>query len=194
MGAMSRALLVIDVQNDFVEGGSLGVAGGTEVARRISAHLAEHHDRYVAVVASRDWHHAHDTNGGHFPEPGHEPDFRTSWPVHCVVGSPGSEYAPDLDLTHVTHHVRKGQGVPAYSAFEGATDDGRALAAVLRELGVETVEVTGIATDHCVRATALDAVREGFTVVLLHGMHAGVAADTSAVALAELDAAGVTQR
>ncbi len=194
MGDMSRALLVVDVQNDFVEGGSLGVAGGTEVARRISAHLAAHHGEYAAVVASRDWHHAHDTNGGHFPEPGREPDFRTSWPVHCVAGSTGSDYAPDLDLTHVTHHVRKGQGVPAYSAFEGVTDDGRALAAVLRDLGVDTVELTGIATDHCVRATALDAAREGFSVVLLEGMHAGVAPETTEAALAELDAAGVTRR
>ncbi len=188
----NRALLVVDVQNDFVEGGSLGVDGGREVARRISAHLSSQHGAYAVVAASRDWHHGHDTNDGHFAAPGEEPDFRTTWPVHCVQDDPGSAYAPDLDLTHVTHHVRKGQGVAAYSAFEGTTEDGRSLAEVLRDHGVGAVEVTGIATDHCVRATALDAVREGFAVRLLDGLHAGVAPETTTAALEELAAAGVS--
>ncbi|GAA4824394.1 nicotinate phosphoribosyltransferase [Nocardioides caeni] len=189
--AAKRALIVVDVQNDFVEGGSLAVTGGREVAGRISRHLAEHAGDYAVVAASRDWHHAGDTNGGHFPEPGVDPDYVTTWPVHCVQGAPGSDYAPELDTGAVTHHVVKGMGVPAYSAFEGVTDADERLEDVLRAAGVTEVDVTGIATDHCVRATALDARAAGFEVTLLDGLHAGVAPETSAAALEELAAAGV---
>jgi nicotinamidase/pyrazinamidase len=185
-----RALLIVDVQNDFVEGGSLGVTGGRDVATRISEHLAAHADDYAAVVASRDWHHADETNGGHFAEPGTEPDFATTWPVHCVSTTGGSDYAPELDTSHVTHHVRKGMGVPAYSAFEGVTDDGSDLATVLRDLGVTELDVTGIATDYCVRASVLDARRLGLDVHLLDGLHAGVAPATSEAAVAEMTDAG----
>ncbi|GAA4698959.1 isochorismatase family protein [Nocardioides nanhaiensis] len=187
----TRALIVVDVQNDFVEGGSLGVEGGREVARGISRLLAERAGDYAAVVASRDWHDPDGTNGGHFHEPGEDPDFATTWPVHCVSTTDGSDYAPELDTSAVTHHVRKGMGEPAYSAFEGVTDDGERLADLLRELGVTEVEVTGIATDHCVRATALDARRAGFGVRLLEGLHAGVAPASTSAALAEMEQAGV---
>lgn len=186
-----RALIVVDVQNDFVEGGSLAVTGGREVASRISQHLTDHSDDYAVIAASRDWHHGDDTNGGHFHEPGVDPDYVTTWPVHCVQGQPGSDYAPELTTDAVTHHVVKGMGVAAYSAFEGVTDAGERLVDVLRAAGVTAVDVTGIATDHCVRATALDARGEGFEVTLLDGLHAGVAAETSAAALDELAAAGV---
>jgi nicotinamidase-related amidase len=194
---MSRALIVVDVQNDFVEGGSLAVAGGKDVATAITAHLAVHAAEYAVVAASRDWHHAPtdgETNGGHFAAPGSEPDYATTWPVHCVEGEHGSQYAPELDTTDVTHHVVKGMGVPAYSAFEGVTESGERLADVLRAAGVTDVDVTGIATDHCVRATALDARAAGFGVRLLEGLHAGVAPDTSAAALQEMAAAGVEVR
>ena len=187
---MTRALLIVDVQNDFVEGGSLGVDGGRVVATRISEHLAAHADDYALVAASRDWHDAGSTNGGHFHEPGTEPDFSTTWPVHCVSSESGSDYAPELDTSRVTHHVRKGMGVPAYSAFEGVLDDGRSLADLLREQGVTDLDVVGIATDYCVRASALDAMRHGFAVRVLDGMHAGVAPETSARAVEELTAAG----
>ncbi|QYJ05302.1 isochorismatase family protein [Nocardioides panacisoli] len=187
---MSRAILIVDVQNDFVEGGALGVTGGTEVARGISHHVAAHATEYAVVAASRDWHAADSDNGGHFHAPGEEPDFNRTWPVHCVSGDHGSEYAPDFDTGHVTHHVRKGMGVPAYSAFEGVTEQGEALATVLREAGVTEVDVVGIATDYCVRASVLDACREGFDVRLLFGLHAGVAEGTSAAALEEMTAAG----
>lgn len=186
-----RALIVVDVQNDFIEGGSLGVTGGREVAGRISGHLATHASDYALVAASRDWHIGGQTNGGHFHEPGTDPDFVTTWPVHCVQGETGSEYAPELDTAAVTHHVVKGMGEPAYSAFEGVTESGERLADLLRAAGVAEVDVTGIATDYCVRATALDAVQEGFAVTLLAGMHAGVAPESSAAALEELAAAGV---
>lgn len=176
----TRALLVVDVQNDFCEGGSLAVEGGHDVAAGVTELLAGDHG-YGLVVASRDWHEPHSSNGGHFDE----------WPVHCVEGSQGSDYAPGFDTTGVDVHVRKGQGVPAYSAFEGVTDDGRALTEVLRDRGITAVDVCGIATDHCVRASALDATRAGFKVRLLDGLHAGVAEETIASALDEMRAAGV---
>ncbi|MEV5001890.1 isochorismatase family protein [Nocardioides sp. LML1-1-1.1] len=187
----TRALIVVDVQNDFVEGGSLGVTGGREVAARISAHLTAHAGEYAVVAASRDWHHAGDSNGGHFHAPGEDPDYVTTWPVHCVQGQPGSDYAPELDTAAVTHHVVKGMGMPAYSAFEGVTDAGERLADVLHAAGVTEVDVSGIATDYCVRATALDARKAGLAVRLLPGLHAGVAPESSQAALAELAGAGV---
>ncbi|WP_158296562.1 isochorismatase family protein [Nocardioides albidus] len=191
MAQPTRGLIVVDVQNDFVEGGSLGVAGGRDVAGRISRHLAEHAGDYAVVAASRDWHHRDDTNGGHFHEPGEDPDFVTTWPVHCVQGEAGSEYAPELETGAVTHHIVKGMGVPAYSAFEGVSESGERLVDILRDAGVTEVDVTGIATDHCVRATALDAREAGFAVRLLPGLHAGVAPETSAAAIEEMATAGV---
>lgn len=185
-----RAMIVVDVQNDFVEGGSLAVAGGLGVASGITEHLAAHASEYAAVVASRDWHEAHGTNGGHFAEPDAEPDYVTTWPSHCVATGPGSDYAPGLDTSSVTHHVRKGVGEPAYSAFEGETEAGEKLADVLHSLGVTSVDVAGIATDHCVRATVLDARAVGFEVRLLPGLHVGVAQETSRAALDEMAAAG----
>jgi nicotinamidase/pyrazinamidase len=190
----TKALIVVDVQNDFVEGGSLGVTGGRDVATRISEHLAAHADDYAVIAASRDWHHDPvdgDTNSGHFAAPGEDPDYNTTWPVHCVSDGPGSDYAPELMTDAITHHLQKGQGVPAYSAFEGVTDDGATLADVLRTAGVTDVEITGIATDYCVRATALDARREGFAVRVLDRLHVGVAPETSAAAVAEMVEAGV---
>lgn len=191
MTATQRGLIVVDVQNDFVEGGSLGVTGGRAVAGRISEHLAAHAGDYAVIAASRDWHHAGDSNGGHFHEPGQDPDYVTTWPVHCVQGEAGSEYAPELETGAVTHHVVKGMGVPAYSAFEGITDGGERLLDVLKAAGVTELDVTGIATDYCVRATALDAREAGFTVRLLAGLHAGVAPESSAAALDEMATAGV---
>ncbi len=187
---MTRALLIVDVQNDFVEGGSLAVEGGRAVAARISAHLAEHADGYALVIASRDWHDPDSSNGGHFHAPGTEPDFATTWPVHCVSNDAGSDYAPELAVDRITHHVRKGMGVPAYSAFEGVLGDGRPLTDLLREHGVTDLDVVGIATDYCVRASVLDARDHDFGVRVLDGMHAGVAADSSAAALEEMASAG----
>ena len=188
---MKRALLIVDVQNDFVEGGSLEVTGGADVAEAISLHLREHADDYAAVVASRDWHDAGSTNGGHFHAAGEEPDFATTWPVHCVSTEHGSDYAPGLELDRVTHNVRKGMGEPAYSAFEGVTEEGATVVSVLRDLGVTEVDVVGLATDYCVRATVLDARAAGLAVTLLPGLHAGVAPETTDAALAEMQRSGV---
>lgn len=186
---MSRALFVVDVQNDFTEGGALGVDGGAAVAAGITRYLREHPGRYDQVIASRDWHDADNDNGGHFATT-EAPDFVSTWPVHCVAGTPGAEYHPDLDTSLITVQVRKGQGRPAYSIFEGVTDDGRTFAEVLSTLGIDDVDVAGIATDYCVRASALDALGTGRRVAVLSDLVAGVAQPSSDAALEELAAAG----
>lgn len=184
---MSRALLIVDVQNDFTEGGALAVAGGDAVASAVSQLLADRAGDYVVIVASRDWHDADGDNGGHFAD---APDFVDTWPVHCVAGTDGAEYDPLLVTDAVTHHVRKGQGSPAYSMFEGVTDEGRSVAEVLSSHGVTDADVVGIATDHCVRASALDAIAHGVHVRVLTDLTAGVGEETSEAALAELAHAG----
>ncbi|RLK47450.1 isochorismatase family protein [Microbacterium telephonicum] len=185
---MSTALFIVDVQNDFTEGGALGVDGGDAVASAISAYLQRNAADYALIIASRDWHDGDGDNGGHFATG--EPDFVDTWPVHCVAGTPGADYDPGLDTSAVTHHVRKGQGAPAYSLFEGVTDDGRTVAELLSAHGVVDVDITGIATDYCVRASALDALEHGRHVRILTDLVAGVAPETSEAALAELAHAG----
>ncbi len=186
---MATALLIVDIQNDFAEGGALGVTGGTAVAQGVTQLLREHRDDYALVVASRDWHDGDSDNGGHFAVDG-DPDHATTWPVHCVAGTPGADYHPALDTSSVDVEIYKGRGEPAYSAFEGATDAGVPLSEVLRENGIDEVEVVGLATDYCVRASALDAVGNGVTVRVRRDLVAGVADETSAAALEEMTAAG----
>lgn len=186
---MSRALFIVDVQNDFTEGGALGVDGGDAVALAISEYLAAHHSDYALVVASRDWHDADSDNGGHFATET-PPDFVTSWPVHCVAGTPGADYDPGLDLTHIDQHLKKGQGRPAYSLFEGIADDGGTAGALLTQHGVIDLDIVGIATDYCVRATALDAIAHGVRVRVFTDLIAGVAEASSQAARAELAHAG----
>jgi len=184
---MVRALLVIDVQNDFTEGGALGVAGGARVAEGVAELLAHRRDAYDLVLASRDWHEADSDNGGHFSP---VPDFVDSWPVHCVQGTAGAEYHPALDASTIDVHLTKGTGSPSYSAFEGVTDDGGAVADVLRGRRVDAVDVVGLATDHCVRASVLDALAAGFAVRVVTDLVAGVAPVSSEAALAEMTGAG----
>ena len=181
---MTRDLVVGDVQNDFCEGGSLAVAGGADVAAAISEHVRAHAADYAHVVATRD-HHV--DPGGHFAE---QPDFLETWPPHCVVGTDGVELHPALDRGPLEAVFDKGEHAAAYSGFEGSAD-GVPLAEWLRRHGVGAVDVVGIATDHCVRATALDAVGQGFsTRVLLH-LTAGVAEGSTEAALEQLRTAGV---
>ncbi len=187
----ARALLVVDVQNDFCEGGSLAVTGGLAVASAISEYLAVNADLYDAVVASRDWHEPGSTNGGHFAEEPGELDFATRWPAHCLAESHGADYAQGLDVGFLTHHIKKGTGEPAYSMFQGFDPDGRPVVDLLRSLRVTEVDVVGIATDHCVRATSLDARAYDFDVRLLEDLAAGVAPDTVASARTEMRKAGV---
>jgi nicotinamidase/pyrazinamidase len=187
---MTRALFIIDVQNDFTEGGALGVEGGAALAAGITRYLAQHPNFYDQVFASRDWHDADNDNGGHFATTD-APDFVTTWPAHCVAGTTGAEYHPALDISMVDIGVRKGQGRPAYSIFEGVTDDGEPLTQKLDDLGVDEIDVVGIATDYCVLASALDAVASGRMVRVLDDLVAGVARASSARALERLAAAGV---
>ncbi|MFF1633520.1 isochorismatase family protein [Leifsonia sp. NPDC058248] len=186
---MSRALFIIDVQNDFTEGGSLGVEGGAAVAAAITRYLAEHARDYSVIFASRDWHDAGNDNGGHFATDA-PPDFVNTWPVHCVAGTEGAAYHPALKTDKVTFHIRKGQGVPAYSIFEGHTEAGSSVHNLLDEHGVDSIDVAGLATDYCVRASALDALSHGQRVRVLTDLVAGVAPDSSEAALSELAHAG----
>ena len=184
---MTNVLLIVDVQNDFTEGGALATDGGAAVAAAITAHLQTHD--YDLVVASRDWHHPDDDNGGHFAT---EPDYLDSWPVHCVADTPGAEYHPALDTERIGVHVLKGQGVPAYSAFEGTTEDGRRLVEILTSRGATHLDVVGIATDHCVRASALDARELGFQVRVIAGLTSAVAPESRTAAIDQMRLAGVT--
>ncbi|UFS57807.1 isochorismatase family protein [Subtercola endophyticus] len=186
---MKKALFIIDVQNDFTEGGALGVEGGAAVAAGISRLLAEHPDAYDLVIASRDWHDAENDNGGHFALDA-QPDFVTTWPVHCVAGTPGAEYHDDLTEQAIDFHVRKGQGQPAYSIYEGVTEEGGTVHALLDEHAVTEIDIAGLATDYCVRASALDAIEHGRRVRVLTDLVAGVGEASSEAALAELAHAG----
>ena len=186
-----RALLVVDLQQDFCEGGALGVNGGNRVVRGVSKFIGESRNEYEVIIASRDWHDADNDNGGHFAPEGEAPNFVTTWPVHCVAGTAGAEYHPALLLPDRTLHVKKGQGFPSYSMFEGHSDDGHTVGEILTGAGVTEVDVVGIATDHCVRATALDARGAGFEVRVLNDLIAAVSPDTERSALAEMTEAGV---
>jgi nicotinamidase/pyrazinamidase len=181
------ALVVVDVQRDFCEGGALAVAGGAAVAAAVEALLAAEHG-YAAVVATRDH---HIDPGAHFSA---TPDFVDSWPPHCVVGTPGVELHEALAGRTFDAVFDKGEFAAAYSGFEGRSGDGRHLADFLRERGADAVEICGIATDHCVRATALDAVAAGFRTTVLLDLTAAVSPDRLDRTLAQLQAAGVEVR
>ncbi|MGC4932461.1 isochorismatase family protein [Gordonia sp. DT30] len=175
------ALVIVDVQNDFCEGGALGVRGGAAVAHAINSIVGD----YRTVVASRDY---HIDPGAHFSD---EPDYIDSWPPHCRVGTDGVAFCPALDTSAVDDVFSKGEYGAAYSGFEGADDDGAGLEGWLRERGITSVDIVGIATDHCVRATALDAVRAGFTTRVLLNFTAAVAGRTARAALDEMSSAGI---
>ena len=223
---MSRALIIVDVQNDFCEGGSLPVEGGADLAGAISEYVDAHHGQFDHVVATQDW---HVDPGAHFSE---DPDFIDSWPKHCVAGTRGAELHPDLDTEYIQAYFRKGQYTAAYSGFEGllapddavpsgdrkpgampvaggssgsaagagdaeaagsdfaAGEDAIGLDDWLQSHDVEEVVVVGIATDHCVKATALDGVQAGYSVTVLRNLTVGVAEDLDD-AVAEMELGGV---
>lgn len=221
---MSRALIIVDVQNDFCEGGALPVAGGADLAGAISEYVEAHHGQFDHVVATQDW---HIEPGAHFSG---EPDLVDSWPPHCVAGTRGAELHPDLDPEYIQAYFRKGQFTAAYSGFEGVLAPDEAVPTGERKLGavpagggagaddagldpafagafaaeedaiglddwlqshdVEDVVVVGIATDHCVKATALDAVQAGYSVTVLRGLTVGIAEDLDD-AVAEMELGGV---
>jgi nicotinamidase/pyrazinamidase len=193
----NTALIVVDLQNDFCEGGSLPVVGGIVVANEITKHLNEQRADYGLIVATKDFHVPDSDNGGHFGNP---PDFVDTWPGHCVQGTKGAEFSPYLEVDTSAFEVfYKGQGQPAYSGFEGVRKLTReqvgenahevlfgdpeadyvpvhpaGLANFLRQHGITDVEVCGLAADYCVRATALDAIKEGFDTRVLPHLTAGI--------------------
>jgi nicotinamidase/pyrazinamidase len=186
---MAKALLVVDVQNDFCEGGSLAVSGGAAVAKKISDYLKS--ADYELVVASRDRHDSDNNNSGHFADFGEEPDYKTSWPIHCVENSKGANYHPNLELEFIQAHVFKGQGAHGYSAFEGVTEEGGTLAELLKLKGINQLDVVGIATDHCVLASALDAKKLGLDVRVISSLTAGVSPESTERAIDTLIDSGV---
>ncbi|GGT57584.1 MULTISPECIES: nicotinamidase [Actinomadura] len=181
----TKALIIVDVQNDFCEGGSLAVGGGAAVATAISEYMAAHRSEYAHIVATRDF---HLDPGGHFSA---EPDFADTWPPHCVIGTPGADFHPNLALAPIEAVFSKGRETAAYSGFEGFSDDETPLADWLAARGVDSVDVVGIATDHCVRATAVDAVRAGLRTTVLLDLTAGVGKATVDRALDELGQEGI---
>lgn len=182
---MTAALLIVDVQNDFCEGGSLPVTGGAEVARRIDEFVHRARDRYAVVIATRDW---HVDPGPHFSA---APDFVDTWPTHCVAGTHGAEFHAALDTEAFDIVVSKGGHAAAYSGFEGVADSGDSLEKLLRDRGADRVDIMGLTTDHCVKETALDATRAGFEVRVFLDLCSGVRPDTTAAAVAAMEDAGV---
>ncbi len=187
------ALGVVDVQNDFCEGGSLAVPGGADAARRIRELIEAHPRRWAARYATADRHPAE--LPGHFAAAGTEPTYVESWPPHCVAGTPGAELHPNLvggttETMLFDALVEKGQTTAAYSGFEGVTADGVGLADWLRARAIDGVELCGIATEHCVRATAADALNEGFKVRVITDLSAGIDRSAIAEALLDLQAGG----
>ncbi len=179
-----RALIIVDVQNDFCEGGALAVPGGAALAEAITTYLAGE-TGYRHVVATTDW---HIDPGDHFSD---RPDYTSSWPPHCVAGSPGAELHPGLDAGRIEAVFRKGAYSAGYSGFEGVDENDTPLMEWLRQRGVDAVDIAGIATDHCVRRTAEDAARAGLATRVLVDLTRAVAAESGARALAELRAAGI---
>jgi len=186
---VAKALLVVDVQNDFCEGGSLAVAGGAAIARKISDYIKA--SSYDLVVGSRDWHDADNNNSGHFAETGSDPDYTNSWPRHCVADSDGANYHPNLASELIQSHIFKGQGSHGYSAFEGVTDSSETLEDVLQTHGIDELDVVGIATDHCVLASALDANKLGLKVRVISSLTAGVSPESTEQAIDLLVDSGV---
>ena len=192
---MSRALLIIDVQPDFCEGGALAVAGGNAVASAIAADAAERRDAYAAIATTQDW---HIDPGPHFSE---QPDFIDSWPVHCVAGTEGAALHPQVARIDVDAHFAKGRFAAAYSGFEARELDpaapledesGPLLKDWLTAREITAVDVVGIATDHCVRATALDAAKAGFATTVITPLTAAVSPENLPSLYSELRESGVT--
>jgi nicotinamidase/pyrazinamidase len=185
---MRNALLVVDVQVDFVEGGALGVNGGLQVAAMIARHIRHFKNEYQFVVASRDY---HEDPADHFSD---QPDFKTTWPPHCVIGTPGAAFVPAVQNLvrekYVGTIVSKGRHAAAYSAFEGLDNRGHPLLDILKENRIDHIDVCGIATDYCVRASALDARKNQFQVRVLLNLCAAVNEATGQAALEEMKAAG----
>ena len=180
-----RALIVVDVQPTFCEGGALPVAGGNAVAERIAAYVSSSREDYDLVITTQDW---HIDPGAHFSS---EPDFIDTWPVHGVADTAEARLHPALDGLVADVAVKKGQYAAAYSGFEGIDDEGRALADALSAAGIETVDIVGLAESHCVKETALDAARQGYRVRVLTDLTEPVSPELGRAARVQMRAAGI---
>ncbi|WP_419705472.1 isochorismatase family protein [Promicromonospora sp. NFX87] len=188
VGSERRALVVVDVQPTFCEGGELATEGANEIAHRVAAYAAAHRDRYATVVTTQDW---HIDPGEHFSE---NPDFVDSWPPHGIAGTPNAELHPALADLEPDVRLKKGQYSHGYSGFEGADEQGRTLATVLEDAGITAVDVVGLVESHCVKHTALDARRAGLAARVLTDLTIPVSEAQGEVAERELTAAGVDLR
>lgn len=189
---MTKALLVIDVQNDFCEGGALACEGGASAATKITNFLKTNKSNYDYVIASRDWHTPGDSNAGHFATAGSEPDYVTTWPIHCVANTNGAEYHPNLDQSLIDIHIKKGQNANGYSIFEGTDEAGEPYPELIKRLKLSHVDIVGIATDYCVRASALDSISNNLTTRVITSLTAGVSSASVENAIDEMVDAGVT--
>ena len=181
--------MIVDVQVDFVEGGSLGVKGGLLVAAMIARHIRHFKNEYQFVVASRDY---HENAPDHISA---NPDYVNTWPPHCMVGTPGAAFVPTIQNLvrekYIQTVVTKGRNAAAYSAFDGLDNRGHPLLEVLKEQRIDHIDVCGIATDYCVRASALDARKNQFQVRVLVNLCAPVDEAQGQAALEEMRLAGI---
>lgn len=185
---LRRALVVVDVQPTFCEGGELATLGANEIAHRVAAYAAAHRDRYATVLTTQDW---HIDPGDHFSE---NPDFVDSWPPHGIAGTPNADLHPALADLAPDAQLKKGQYAHGYSGFDGADEDGRSLATILADAGVTGVDVVGLVESHCVKHTALDARRAGLSARVLTDLTIPVSPEQGVSAEQELAAAGVELR
>ena len=206
---MAEALIIVDVQNDFCEGGTLAVTGGAQTAADLAEFLQDRHSEYATIVATQDW---HIDPGAHFSD---APDFVTSWPVHCRAGTTGAELHKNLDTDYLEARFLKGLYDDGYSGFEGRQGDPERVGILegekgikvepedviasdapdlnswLQEREIDTVTIVGIATDQCVRATALDAAENDYAVRVITDLTAGVSGEKTAETYQELREADV---
>lgn len=167
------------------------MVGGAKVASRISDFIDSHKGQYQLIAASRDWHDADNNNSGHFAAPGKAPNFETNWPVHCVAGTLGANYHPNLSTSNIEVDIFKGQGSHGYSIFEGVDTKNQSFRELLNQRKIQAVDVVGIATDHCVRASALDAKKSGLEVRVISSLTAGVSPASVEAAIDEMIDAGI---
>ncbi|MCT6811257.1 MAG: isochorismatase family protein [Bifidobacterium sp.] len=198
---MSKALIVVDVQPTFCEGGELGVEGGNATAGKIADYVHNHAGDYAYMATTQDW---HIEPGSHWSD---HPDFADTWPKHGVAGSPGAELHPKIRGLGIAHHFKKGQYSAAYSGFEGIEDNtdriqsreefaaarssGVTLADALTQAGVGQVDVVGIAESHCVKETALDAAKLGYQVTVFEDLTVPVSEDQGVEARKAMAQAGI---
>ncbi len=187
MEETTRALIIVDVQPTFCEGGALAVAGGNAVAERIADFVTANLDEYALIVTTQDW---HVKPGSHFSD---APDFVDSWPPHGVAGTPEAELHEAIASLPIDAAVKKGEYAAAYSGFEGVDGQGRSLEDILRGGEVASLDVVGIAESHCVKETALDGLRAGWPVRVLSDLTVPVSEELGEDARREMDEAGVEQ-